>query len=534
MKWGLRFARSGAGRKKWGGGRVFQPTVRSFGGAEAVSVPAATALSRPVATAQRFKNFWRDLDLSELDLVTDLGDGIGSRTWWRGFATLLLLSVATIEIGTRPFALPAPVPPALTPEQLPLAAPATIAPLALGGTTGEQIAPTSKVVRLAEPPERPRVEVVARLRAVDSVQGALRRAGVSADEVATIVSLIGSETDVRKLKPGTGFDLVLGRRESKSMPRPLESLAFRAAFDLKLEVNRTEDGTLKLKRIPIKVDDTPLRVSNRVGGSLYKSARAAGVPARIVSEYIKLMSYGLDFQRDVKGSDNFDIIVEHRRAETGETETGRLLYAGLDQGKRRIELMRWDPAGDREQFFHADGSSAKKGLMKTPIDGARMSSGFGMRFHPILGYSRLHKGTDFAAGTGTPIMAAASGTVVYAGVYRGYGNHIRIRHANGIETTYSHMSRFAKARVGSRVEQGQVIGYVGTTGLSTGPHLHYEVYLRGKPVDPRGAKLPFGVQLAGGELSRFKAQMARLRGLRAQGVSGIDELAEAKKAEKKG
>jgi len=507
--------------------------VRSFGGAEAVAV-AGPRLPAPPLSA-RLKHFWHNRDLSEVDLVVDLGDAIGSRTWWRGLATLLLLSVATIEIGTRPFELPAEVPPPLTPAQQALAAPATIAPLALGGTTGQPVAATAKVVRLAEPPERPRIEVVARLGSVDSVQGALRRAGVSAAEVATVIDLIDGETDVRKLRPGTGFDLVLGRRANKSMPRPLESLAFRAAFDLKLEVNRAADGTLALKRIPIAVDDTPLRVSGQVGGSVYKAARAAGVPARVVADYIKAMSYALDFQRDVKGRDRFDIIVEHRRAETGETETGRLIYAGLDQGKRKVELMRWDPSSDKEQFFHADGSSAKKGLMKTPVDGARMSSGFGMRLHPILGYSRLHKGVDFAAGTGTPIMAAASGTVIFAGVYRGYGNHLRIRHANGIVTTYSHMHRFnGSARVGARVEQGQVIGYVGSTGMSTGPHLHYEVYVGGKPVDPRSAKLPFGVQLAGGELSRFKAQMARLRGLRPQGATGEAEVAEAASGRSKG
>jgi murein DD-endopeptidase MepM/ murein hydrolase activator NlpD len=512
---------------------VYQPALRSFGAEGVTAVPAPAVLASPIP--RRFAFDWRRLDISDLDLVVDLGDNIGTRTWWRGLATLVCLSVATIQIGTRPVAIPAAVHPELTEAQLAVAAPSAIAPLALGATTGAEVPATKRVVRLAEPPERPRIEVVARLGSSDSVAGALRRAGVSSPEVATVVDLIDGETSLDRLKPGTGFDLVLGRRPNKSVPRPLESLAFRAAFDLKLEVNRAADGSLALKRIPIAVDDTPLRVVGRVNGSLYKSARAAGVPARIVAEYIKLLSYGLDFQRDVKGRDTFDIVVEHRRAETGETETGRLIYAGLDQGKRRIELMRWNPASDREQFFHADGSSAKKGLMKTPIDGARMSSGFGMRLHPILGYSRLHKGVDFAASTGTPIMAAASGTVVYAGVYRGYGNHIRIRHANGIETTYSHMSRFGKGgRVGTRVEQGQVIGYVGSTGMSTGPHLHYEVYLKGRPVDPRGAKLPFGVQLAGSDLSRFKAQMSRMRSLKAQGI-GPEQVAQAaKKDEKKG
>ena len=171
-------------------------------------------------------------------------------------------------------------------------------------------------------------------------------------------------------------------------------------------------------------------------------------------------------------------------------------------------------------YFDAKGASLKAGLMRTPVDGARMSSGFGMRLHPILGYSRLHKGVDFAAGTGAPIMAAASGTIVYAGVYRGYGNHIRIRHANGIETSYSHMSGYGRgATRGARVEQGQVIGYVGSTGLSTGPHLHYEVYLNGTAVNPASAKLPTGLQLSGGELSRFKAQLARLRSMKIIGTA---------------
>ncbi len=508
---------------------MYQPAVRTFGAAGVTAVAAPAALGRPATRL-------RDLDITDLDLVVDLGDDIGTRRWWRGLATLLFISVATIQIGTRPVALPADVAPPLTDEQLAFAAPATIAPLALGGTTGLAVPATKRVVRLAEPPERPRIEVVARLGRADSVAAALRRAGVASNEVATVVDLLDGETNLRTVKPGTGFDLVLGRRANKTLPRPLESLAFRAAFDLKLEVNRAADGSLAMTRIPIAVDDTPLRVSGRVGSSLYRSARAAGVPAGIVSEYIKLLSYGLDFQRDVKGAHHFDIVVEHRRAETGETETGRLLYAGLDQGKRKIELMRWDPSNDREQFFHADGSSAKKGLMKTPIDGARMSSGFGMRLHPILGYSRLHKGVDFAAGSGTPIMAAASGKVVFAGVYRGYGNHVRIRHANGIETTYSHMSRFGKGgRVGAQVEQGQLIGYVGSTGMSTGPHHHYEVYLKGRPVDPRSAKLPFGVQLAGGDLSRFKSKMAQMRSLKAQGAAS-EQVADAgdKKAEKKG
>lgn len=476
----------------------------------------------------------------DLDLIVDLGDRVGTASWWRGLATLGTLVASVLVIGLEPAPLRMPVHPTLTPAQLDMASPQVIAPLARGATTGQQAAPTGRVIPLAEAPERPRIETVAKLRAIDSVEGALRRAGVSRDDVATVIDLIDDQIDVRKLKPGTSFDLVLGRRETKSVPRPLESLSFRAAFDLRLDVSRNAEG-MTLARVPIKVDETPLRISGTVGSSLYKSARASGVPARVVANYIKLLSHGIDFQRDVMAKDHFDIVVEHRRAETGETETGDLLYAAIDmtKGNKKIELLRWDPAGERQQYFHADGISVKRGLMKTPVDGARMSSGFGMRLHPILGYSRLHKGVDFAAGTGTPIMAAASGTIVHAGTYRGYGNHVRIRHANGIETTYSHMSRYGKgAKRGAKVEQGQVIGYVGSTGMSTGPHLHYEVYVGGKPVDPRSAKLPTGVQLKGGELSRFKAELARMRSLKVKGNEDskpAESLAAAdKKTEKRG
>lgn len=515
------------------GGHLFQPSLRAFdsAGFAAVTDPQLAATLRRPAPKQ-----FAGLDFADLDLVVDLGENIGSASWWRGLATLGVLVTSTLLLGARVTPLPEPVRAPLLPAQEAALAPNIIAPLGYGATTGQLVAPTARVQALAETPERPRIEVVARLGAVDSMQGALRRAGVGQNDVATVIELTNGAIDVRRLKPGTSFDLVLGRRENKSVPRPLESLAFRAAFDLKLEVNRAESGELVLKRIPIKVDNTPLRVTGTVGSSLYKSARAAGIPARAVADYIKALSYGLDFQRDVKGKDRFDIVVEHRRAETGETETGGLIYAGLDKGNKKIELMRWT-AGGKTQFFLADGSSAKKGLMKTPVDGARLTSGFGFRTHPILGYSRLHKGVDFGAASGTPIMAAAAGTVDFAGRHGGHGNYVRIRHQNGIATAYAHMSRFA-VRKGAKVQQGQVIGYVGSTGMSTGPHLHYEVYVNGKAVDPRSAKFSTGYQLTGGELSRFKAELNRMRNLRATNGAAdakTDALAEAdKKDEKRG
>ncbi len=479
---------------------MFQPTLRAFDGAGAAALAgpySSRAIARP--RSPRF-------DLDDLDLIVDLGDRIGSLHWWRGIATVTLLCTAAIVVGTRPVSLPTATPPALLPSQVALAAPAAIAPLALGGTTGQTPVANNKVRRLAEAPERPRVEVQARMRGSDSLGGALKRAGVGAAEARQVADMVGSSA--KGIKPGTAFDLVLGRRDSKAVPRPLEHLAFRAAFDMKMEVVREGDA-LQVKRIPIKVDNTPLHVEGKVGRSLQSAARAAGMPGGVVGDFIKALSYSVDIQREVKAKDRFDIVVSHRRAETGETETGQLLYAALNHGGKRIELMRWGA-----QFFNADGSSAKKGLMRTPVNGARQTSGFGFRLHPLLGYSRMHKGTDFGAPMGSPILASAAGTVSFAGWHGGHGNYVMIQHGRGIATAYAHMSKFA-VKPGSHVNQGQVIGYVGSTGMSTGPHLHYEVWVNGQAVNPTGAKFQTGTQLAGSDLAKFRSKMAQLRGIRA-------------------
>lgn len=444
----------------------------------------------------------------KLDLVVDLGADIGSRRWWQGMATLGALLAFAFFVTLNPAPILVTAQPAYSPAQLTALEPVSIAPLAFGSRTGEVHEPSARVVALLEPPERPRIELTARLREVDSFNGALRRAGVSMADVANVALLVAGQSNARALKPGTTFDIVLGRRTDKSQPRPLESLAFRAAFDLRLEVNRNDAGDLVVTRDEIAVDDTPLVIGGDVGGSLYRSARAFGLPSRVVASYIKAISPKVNFQNDVRSSDSFQMIVEHRRAETGETETGNLIYAKLD-GRKDIELLRWTHGG-KEKFFLSDGTSAVDGMIRSPIAGAGLSSGFGMRFHPLLHRTRMHSGVDYGARTGTPIMSTAPGRVIFAGRQGGYGNQVQVRHNNGIVTTYSHMSKFA-ARTGQTVAAGQVIGYVGSTGLSTGPHLHYEVHVAGRAVNPRSAKLPIQEQLAGAELQRFKAELDRMR-----------------------
>lgn len=482
------------------------PTVRGGAGAARIlalkaSLPrAADVIARHAA------------GIVEDGLVVDLGEGIGSGPWWRGLATLGALCGAVLAIGLNVPSIIGAVPPKRSPAVAEEARLLGITPLAEGSSMGRRLAPTTLAQPLSEAPERPRVELDARVGS-GGLQAALRRAGVGREDLDALGQLLAGVVNSSGLSPGTRLDIVLGRRESKSMPRPLQDLKFRAAFDLKVEVSRGPDGALRLKRIPIKVDETPLRVTGEVGRSLQRAARAAGLPANIINEYVRQMSHVLDFQRDMRGQNRFEIIVEHRRAETGETQMGQLLYAGLRKGKEDISLMRWGPRG---KFFRANGESAERGLMRTPVVGARTSSGFGMRFHPILGYSRMHQGLDFAARTGTPVIASAAGTVVQAGWGGGYGNLVVIDHGRGLRTRYAHLHRI-HVKKGQRVEQGVKVGEVGSTGLSTGPHLHYEVWQNGKAVDPRSAKFHSGSQLTGAELSRFRDRMAQLKRIQAAG-----------------
>lgn len=445
--------------------------------------------------------------LPDFDPGVDLGHRIGSARWWRDLVLLLALMGTTLSLGLRvpplPVAAPLPAPGARVE-----AAADRIGSLAAGSATGRRAAPTAAVVRLSEVPERPRIELLARVGAGGSLEAALRRSGLGREDLATVLRLVGDAGAPARLKPDTELALVMGRRETRTVPRPLETLSFRAAFDLRLDVERV-DGALVVRRIPIAVDNTPLRVQGEVGRSLHAALRAAGIPGPVIADFVRQIGHVVDIQREIRGRDRFDIIVEHRRAETGETEFGRLIYAGVEDGRNRIGLMRFGPRGE---FFRENGESAKRGLIRTPVEGARMSSGFGMRFHPILGYSRMHQGLDFAAPTGTPVLASAGGTVIMAGWGGGYGNVVQIRHSNGLVTRYAHLSRIG-VKQGQTVAQGARIGAVGSTGLSTGPHLHYEVWVNGKPVNPREARYLSGNQLAGAELARFQSDLARIRQL---------------------
>ena len=455
--------------------------------------------------------------LDKIDLAPDLAEQIGSKRWFRGLATLAGLTATALSFW-----------PSFGPLD---AAPATamdlsareefrshaIMPLALGSDTGSRMGASALVEELPAAPERPQIQLVATLAQGDSFTRMLGRAGVGSQDADRVTDLIARAIPLDEIESGTQLDITLGRRPAPGQTRPLEAIEFRARFDLALGIERGSDGNLALLRKPIRVDDTPLRIRGTVGSSLYRSARAAGAPASAVQQYLKAVGDHSEFDRAVRSTDTFDMIVSYRRAATGERQAGQLLYAGIERGgEAKTQLMRWGKEG---RFFEASGVGEQRSGLLAPVNGA-IGSSFGMRRHPILGYRRMHSGLDYRAGHGTPIRAVTDGQVTGAGRMGGCGIAVRLAHAGGLQTRYCHMSRMAVNR-GQSVRRGQVIGYVGSTGLSTGPHLHYEMYRNGRAINPASVNYVTRAQLSGEELGRFRSTLAQLKTVEA-GAALID------------
>ena len=309
----------------------------------------------------------------------------------------------------------------------------------------------------------------------------------------------------------------------------IDQITFTPTHDKRVIVTRNDDGKYRAKFESRPVEVRINAVTTIIAGSISASAKKAGLPKSVLSEVTRVLSYDIDFQREVHPGDKLEVVFEEIYDEDGNfVKYGSLLSAGLKYGQKEFMAYRYKPSDDaKADYFDANGRSVRKALLRTPVDGAKITAGFGMRRHPILGYSKMHEGVDFGAPMGTPVIAAGDGVVVDKSWNGGYGHYVEIQHNREYATAYGHLSRYhPNLRVGQRVHQGDIIGYVGSTGLSTGPHLHYEVHRGARKINPVGVRFATGRQLAGKELQKFKLATADIRTKLANGKKiGGDKIA---------
>ena len=277
-----------------------------------------------------------------------------------------------------------------------------------------------------------------------------------------------------------------------------------------VEIKRNKNKFIINENI-LQLDKKEVVLSNTIKKNLYSSAIEAGIEPNIIVEFANMYGFEVDFQRDIRSGDKFEVYYEQYIDENNIVRnTGKIIYASMFVNNKELALYNFR-FNNKEGYYDVDGKSVIKTLMKTPINGARLSSSFGLRKHPILGYNKLHQGTDFAAPTGAPIMASGAGVILRAQKYKGYGNFVSIRHNTTYVTAYGHMSKYGRGiKKGVRVTQGQIIGYVGSTGMSTGPHLHYEVIKNGKRINSQRLKLPTGKILSNEARNRFEVERIKI------------------------
>ena len=337
-------------------------------------------------------------------------------------------------------------------------------------------------------------------------------------EIQNLKKKLSEKINLNKLNTNQIIYLTIDQADNK-----IKNFIFQISNKEKIYLTKNEQSDFNQEIILTKLDKKIIYQENTIMQSLYKAATDKKIPANTIIELARIYGFQVDFQRDIRKKDRFQIMYEVFTDENGKTiETGNILFANLILSGEDNSLYYFDQEGSIGHY-DKNGKSIQKALMKTPINGARLSSSFGMRKHPIDGFNKMHRGTDFAAPMGTPIMASGSGTIKKAGWCGGGGNCVVIRHNSTYETIYAHMSKFAKGiKKGVRVAQGQTIGYVGSTGKSTGPHLHYEVVVNGKKVNSQTLKLPSGKILKGEERKIFETKKIRLDVLRSENILGIN------------
>jgi murein DD-endopeptidase MepM/ murein hydrolase activator NlpD len=350
----------------------------------------------------------------------------------------------------------------------------------------------------------------------DTLMAMLTGAGIDRREAHNVITALSEIYSPRSLKPGQEIRLMLASTTPPNTEGRLLSLRLRPRVEQDVRVSRANGRNFIAEAIDRPLVQKTTGARGTIQANLSVALGAARVPIPVMIELIRAFSFDVDFQREIQPGDGFEVVYDALYEESGElAKSGQIVYAALTLSGETHALYHFTPKSGHDDYFDPKGQSVRKTLMRTPIDGARLSSRYGKRKHPILGYTKMHRGIDFAAPRGTPIYAAGNGVVELAGRKGGYGKYLRIRHNGTYKTAYAHMSRIAKSmHPGKRVKQGQVIGYVGSTGRSTGPHLHYEVMRGGRQVNPLRIKLPSGEKLKGKDLKSFQAARAGIDTLR--------------------
>ena len=354
---------------------------------------------------------------------------------------------------------------------------------------------------------------IIKIKSGDSLQRILLKEGIPQSEINKIYSQIIKKFDLKKIQQGQDLKVILNKNNGQISISRL-SFQLDSLSTVHLYSNQNDYAVKIIKKNLEKINFLAQGV---IQNSLYGSASKVGVDPEIIIEFARIFGFEIDFQRDIRANDEFKIFYERYEDDDGEThKNGNILFAYMKNNGREITLYRYTDAKKISGYYTADGKSIEKALMKTPINGARLSSVFGFRKHPILGYNKLHQGTDFAAPRGTPVMASGSGTVERASWFGAYGKYVSIRHNSTYKTAYAHLSGFGKGiKAGTKIQQGRIIGYVGSTGRSTGPHLHYEVLVNNKRVNSQRLNLPSGRSLNKEEIIDFNTQIKRVKELAA-------------------
>ena len=355
--------------------------------------------------------------------------------------------------------------------------------------------------------KNPYIELNYNIENNDSVGKILRKFRISENEIQAIIDGL-KEKKLTNIYAGRELNIVLKKSDDGSTS--VVSILYPINNTLSVEIRKNKD-VFQIKENILKLNKKEVVVKNTINNNLYSAATEVDIEPNIIIEFARIYGFEIDFQRDIRKGDTFEIYYEKFLDDNNIIrDTGKIIYAHMNVNNREINLYNFKDKNEIG-YYDISGKSIVKSLMKTPINGARLSSSYGMRKHPILGFNKMHRGTDFAAPTGTPIMASGSGTVTRARWCGGGGNCVKIRHNSTYETIYAHMSKFARGiKEGKKVKQGQIIGYVGSTGLSTGPHLHYEVVVNGKKVNSQKLKLPSGKILRNEARQNFELERIKI------------------------